>query len=201
MATKKMSEITKVTTAGDNDYIVMNTVDGKNVQIKKTDLANALADVMRTATTEINGLMSSTDKLNTTSWYSNSPMGGSMKSLWIETNLGKQQYDSYHVYLNLGQCYNLLWNEVFYVNISCANYSLNKHAINRIGTDKKVKNIVACFNENDILYFVVNFINPINNHGGASEITVKRRHEGVIITPTFSTEEYIPQAGDYVITI
>jgi len=58
MAKKKLSAVTKVTTVGDNDYIVINASDGKTVQIKKVDLANALADVMRTVDTNKKGLLS-----------------------------------------------------------------------------------------------------------------------------------------------
>jgi len=59
MAKKRLSAVTKVTTAGDNDYIVMNTSDGKTVQIKKADFADVIADVMRVATEEKRGLISS----------------------------------------------------------------------------------------------------------------------------------------------
>lgn len=62
MAKKRLSEVTKVATAGNNDYIVMNAADGKTVQIKKGDLTEAIADAMRLATEQVNGLMPADDK-------------------------------------------------------------------------------------------------------------------------------------------
>jgi len=58
MAKKKLSTVTKVATAESNDYIVMNASDGKTVQIRRDDLATIMADIMRTATAEKNGLLS-----------------------------------------------------------------------------------------------------------------------------------------------
>lgn len=43
MAKKRLSNVSKVTAATDSDYIVMNTADGKTVQIRKVELAKALA--------------------------------------------------------------------------------------------------------------------------------------------------------------
>jgi len=56
MAKKRLNTVTKVTTAGGNDYIVMNASDGKTVQIKRADFANVMADIMRVATDKQHGL-------------------------------------------------------------------------------------------------------------------------------------------------
>ncbi|MCD8030027.1 MAG: hypothetical protein LUF85_04150 [Bacteroides sp.] len=74
MGKKKLNEITKVSTAGDNDHIVMNTSEGSTVQIKKADLANAMADVMRVASNKKNGLMSSEEKGKSGSKHSTGPV-------------------------------------------------------------------------------------------------------------------------------
>lgn len=58
----KLSEVKKVTTVNENDYVVMNAAKDGQVQIKKADLAKELAsgvaENIGTVTDEKNGLMS-----------------------------------------------------------------------------------------------------------------------------------------------
>ena len=54
---KKINEVAKITAMNSTDYIPLILADGSIAQISKTNLANAVADSMRTASDSQNGLM------------------------------------------------------------------------------------------------------------------------------------------------
>ena len=170
----------------------------EKILITDASVAEALRKQMAEATSGAKGLMSAADKNKTTTWYANTPGGPDMKSLRISTNISKPVYSSYFIYLNLGQCYNRLWNEIFYINLGVALSAFKDRTCIKLGSSSFVKNIIARFDETSQLQIVVNFTSAINNYAGVSEISIVDRGTPAIVTPLFSTEEYTQQSDEIV---
>lgn len=102
----KLNEVTKVTTMNDNDYILMNAADGSTVQIKRADFVSAMADVMRVATKEKNGLMSASNfiRIQPISFCAG-VSGGGTKSWYMICKFRKDAYNPIRLLLDYGQ-----WN-------------------------------------------------------------------------------------------